>query len=180
MAIMIKAIGDRFAEATAEYLHQKIRTTSTGIDETNLSNDDLIKEKYKGIRPAPGYPACPDHSEKKIIWDALGVEKELGLQLTESCAINPPSSISGMYFLHPESKYFMLGKISEDQINDYADRKNISKKEAEKWLAPNLAYDPKKLINKSETFMEYILKVSMPEENNLSVNETLMFIFFLN
>ena len=138
-SIIIKAIGDRFAEALAEMLHHKIRLEWNSPNES-IDLDSMIKEKYQGIRPAPGYPACPDHSEKKIIWDILNIKENLGIDLTESCAINPPCSISGLYFEHPESKYFMLGKIGKDQISDYAKRKNISIKEAEKWLRPNLNY----------------------------------------
>jgi len=138
-AIIVKAIGDRFAEALAEMLHHKIRVQWNSPNES-IDLDSMIKEKYKGIRPAPGYPACPDHSEKKTIWNILDVEKNLGIELTESCAINPACSISGLYFDHPESKYFMLGKIGKDQVSDYARRKNISIEETEKWLRPNLSY----------------------------------------
>ena len=138
-AIIVKALGDRFAEALAEMLHHQIRLEWNSPDES-IDLDSMIREKYKGIRPAPGYPACPDHSEKKIIWDILQINENLGIELTESCAINPPCSISGLYFDHPESKYFMLGKIGKDQITNYAKRKNISIDEAEKWLRPNLSY----------------------------------------
>ena len=136
---MIKALADRLAEATAEYLHEKIRKEYWGYDsEENLSNSELIAEKYKGIRPAPGYPACPDHLEKNIIWNLLDVEKNIGIKLTESLAMWPASSVSGYYFSHPESKYFGLGKIDTDQLKDYAKRRNISIEQAKKWLNPIL------------------------------------------
>ena len=138
-AIIVKALGDRFAEALAEMLHYKIRKNWNSPNE-NIDLDLMLKEKYNGIRPAPGYPACPDHSEKQTIWKILDIQKNLGIELTESCAINPPCSISGMYFDHPESKYFMLGKIGKDQIQSYSKRKGISIEEAEKWLRPYLNY----------------------------------------
>lgn len=139
-SIMAKALGDRLAEAFAEFLHEKIRKEIWGYaaDEI-LSNEALIKEEYKGIRPAPGYPACPDHLEKKTIWHLLDVEKQIGVKLTESLAMWPASSVSGYYFANPESKYFGLGKIKEDQVADYAKRRNISIEEAAKWLNPNIA-----------------------------------------
>ena len=139
-AIMVKAIADRFAEAYAEFLHKKVRTEYWGYaNQENLSNEDLIAEKYKGIRPAPGYPACPDHLEKHAIWDLLNVEEEIGVYLTESLAMFPTAAVSGYYFGSPHAKYFGLGKISEDQLKEYAVRKGISLKEARKWLNPNLA-----------------------------------------
>jgi 5-methyltetrahydrofolate--homocysteine methyltransferase len=139
-SILIKALGDRFAEAFAEYLHLKIRKEIWGYaSDESLSNQDLIKEKYKGIRPAPGYPACPDHLEKPTIFKLLNVEEEIGVILTESMAMWPTSSVSGYYFGHPESKYFGLGKIKEDQVIDYAKRRGISSEKAMKWLAPNIA-----------------------------------------
>ncbi len=139
-SILIKALGDRFAEAFAEYLHLKIRKELWGYaSDENLSNQDLIKEEYKGIRPAPGYPACPDHLEKPTIFKLLNVEEEIGVILTESMAMWPTSSVSGYYFGHPESKYFGLGKIKEDQVIDYAKRRGISTEKAMKWLAPNIA-----------------------------------------
>lgn len=139
-AIMVKAIADRFAEAYAEFLHKKVRTEYWGYaNQENLSNEDLIAEKYKGIRPAPGYPACPDHLEKHAIWDLLKVEEEIGVYLTESLAMFPTAAVSGYYFGSPHAKYFGLGKISEDQLKEYAVRKGISLKEARKWLNPNLA-----------------------------------------
>lgn len=139
-SILVKALGDRFAEAFAEYLHLKVRKEIWGYaSEENLSNDDLIKENYKGIRPAPGYPACPDHLEKPTIWKLLNVEQEIGVKLTESMAMWPAASVSGYYFANPESKYFGLGKIKEDQVTDYAKRRNITFEEAKKWLSPNIA-----------------------------------------
>jgi 5-methyltetrahydrofolate--homocysteine methyltransferase len=139
-SILIKALGDRLAEAFAEYLHEKVRKEIWGYaSDENLSNQDLIAENYKGIRPAPGYPACPDHLEKATLWHLLDVENVIGVKLTESMAMWPASSVSGYYFAHPESKYFGLGKIKKDQIEDYAKRRNISLEQAEKWLAPNSA-----------------------------------------
>jgi len=139
-SIMVKALGDRFAEAFAEYLHEIIRKEIWGYaSEEHLSNEDLIKEEYKGIRPAPGYPACPDHLEKPTIWKLLNVEENIGVTLTESMAMWPASSVSGYYFGHPESKYFGLGKIKEDQVRDYAKRRNCTYEHAEKWLNPNIA-----------------------------------------
>ncbi len=139
-SIMVKALADRLAEAFAEFLHEKVRTEIWGYasDEV-LSPDDLIDEKYNGIRPAPGYPACPDHLEKPTIWKLLNVEQEIGVKLTENMAMWPASSVSGYYFGNPESKYFGLGKIKEDQVIDYAKRRNISTEEAKKWLNPNIA-----------------------------------------
>ncbi|WP_336686599.1 methionine synthase [Chryseobacterium bernardetii] len=139
-AIMVKALADRFAEAYAEFLHKKVRTEYWGYAvQEELSNEDLIAEKYKGIRPAPGYPACPDHLEKKTIWDLLKVEENTGVFLTESLAMFPTASVSGYYFGSPHAKYFGLGKITEDQLKDYADRRSCSIQEAQKWLSPNLA-----------------------------------------
>ena len=139
-SIMVKALADRFAEAFAEYLHEKVRKEIWGYaaDEV-LSPEAMIEEKYKGIRPAPGYPACPDHLEKPTIWKLLNVEQEIGVKLTESMAMWPASSVSGYYFGHPESKYFGLGKIKEDQVIDYAKRRNVSTDVATKWLNPNIA-----------------------------------------
>ncbi len=139
-SILVKALGDRLAEAFAEYLHLKVRKEIWGYaSDESLSNQDLINEEYKGIRPAPGYPACPDHLEKPSIWKLLNVEQEIGVKLTESMAMWPASSVSGYYFAHPESKYFGLGKIKEDQVLDYAKRRGISAEMATKWLAPNIA-----------------------------------------
>ena len=139
-SIMIKALADRLAEAFAEYLHKEVRTKHWNYaSEDHLTNEDLIAESYKGIRPAPGYPACPDHLEKKTIWDILKVEETIGVKLTESLAMWPAASVSGYYFANPEAKYFGLGKITEDQLEDYAKRRDISREDAEKWLSPNLA-----------------------------------------
>ncbi|MCD8449327.1 methionine synthase [Tenacibaculum dicentrarchi] len=139
-AIMVQAIADRFAEAFAEYLHHRIRTKHWGyaVDE-NLSNEELIKETYKGIRPAPGYPACPDHLEKETIWVLLNVEEKIGVTLTESLAMLPAAAVSGYYFANKEAKYFGLGKITDDQVRDFADRKNITLEKARKWLHPAIA-----------------------------------------
>lgn len=142
-SIMVKAIGDRLAEALAELAHKKVRDIfGYGLNE-NLSNEDLIKEKYRGVRPAPGYPACPDHTEKEILWNLLNANELTGVTLTENFAMNPPSSVSGFYFNHPEARYFNVGSIGEDQSEDYAKRKNESRTYVEKWLAPNLGYEPK-------------------------------------
>lgn len=140
-SIMVKALADRFAEAFAELLHQKVRKEYWGYaEEESLSNDDLISEKYQGIRPAPGYPACPDHTLKTTLFQLLGAENAIGIKLTESLAMYPASSVSGMYYSHPQSKYFGLGNVSKDQIIDYCTRKHISMEIAEKWLSPNLNY----------------------------------------
>ncbi|AWW32916.1 methionine synthase [Echinicola strongylocentroti] len=142
--IMLKAIGDRLAEAAAEYMHEVVRKDLWGYAQAeHLDNDQLIKESYTGIRPAPGYPACPEHSEKTTLFDLLEVEERIGIKLTDSFAMVPTSSVSGFYFGHPESKYFGLGKIGEDQVESYAKRKGVSKEQAEKWLSPNLAYTPR-------------------------------------
>jgi 5-methyltetrahydrofolate--homocysteine methyltransferase len=141
-AIMAEAVADRLAEAFAECLHKRVRDEwGYGKDE-RLAKSDLIAEKYRGIRPAPGYPACPDHTEKGILWRLLDVESNTGIQLTESFAMWPGSSVSGFYFAHPESRYFQLGKIDRDQVIDYASRKGMTVAEAERWLGPNLNYDP--------------------------------------
>jgi 5-methyltetrahydrofolate--homocysteine methyltransferase len=138
--IMAQAIADRFAEALAEYLHKQVRTKHWGYAAAEtLSNDDLIKESYKGIRPAPGYPACPDHLEKETIWSLLKVEKNIGVTLTESLAMWPAAAVSGYYFGNPEAKYFGLGKITDDQVTDFANRKGITKEKARKWLHPAIA-----------------------------------------
>lgn len=139
-AILVKALGDRFAEAFAEYLHEKVRKEIWGYaSDENLTNQELIQESYKGIRPAPGYPACPDHLEKPTIWKLLQVEETIGVKLTESMAMWPAASVSGYYFANPQSKYFGLGKIKKDQVADYAKRRNCAIEEAAKWLAPNIA-----------------------------------------
>lgn len=140
-AIMLKAMADRLAEASAEYLHERVRKEIWGYaKDEHLDNEALIRESYQGIRPAPGYPACPEHSEKRTLFDLLEVESRIGLQLTDSFAMYPTAAVSGFYFAHPDSKYFGLGKIGEDQVESYAARKTVSKEQAEKWLSPNLAY----------------------------------------
>ena len=142
-AIMLKALADRLAEAFAEKLHQRVRKEFWGYDaKETLDNNDLIAEKYQGIRPAPGYPACPDHTEKPLHWDLLKVEENTGITLTESYAMYPTAAVSGLYFSHPESRYFGLGKINKDQLADYAHRKGFDIKLMERWLSPNLGYDP--------------------------------------
>ncbi len=141
-SIMVKALADRLAEAFAEYLHKQVRTEHWGYaSNEDLTKEDLIKEAYKGIRPAPGYPACPDHLEKLTIWKLLGVKEKIGVELTDSLAMWPAASVSGYYFGNPEARYFGLGKIKEDQVKDFADRKGIPFEEAAKWLAPNIADD---------------------------------------
>jgi len=141
-SIMIKAIADRLAEAYAECMHEKVRKEIWAYaPDEDLPNELLIKEKYQGIRPAPGYPACPDHTEKATMFELLDAENNTGISLTESFAMNPAASVSGWYFSHPESKYFGLGKISKDQVEDYAKRKEMDITVAERWLAPNLSYD---------------------------------------
>ena len=139
-SIMVKALSDRLAEAYAEYLHAQIRTKYWGYAASEgLTNEDLIQEKYQGIRPAPGYPACPDHLEKNTLWKLLDVEETIGVSLTESLAMWPASSVSGYYFAHPQARYFGLGKIKEDQLTNYSKRRGIKIEEARKWLNPNLA-----------------------------------------
>lgn len=141
--IMVKALSDRLAEAFAEYLHEQVRKTIWGYSpDEDLDNDAMIRENYQGIRPAPGYPACPEHTEKSKIWDLLDVESRTGMRLTESYAMWPGASVSGWYFSHPQSKYFAVAQIQKDQIEDYAARKNMPVKELERWLSPNLGYDP--------------------------------------
>ncbi|MBM3837331.1 MAG: methionine synthase [Verrucomicrobia bacterium] len=141
-AIMTEALADRLAEAFAEYLHARVRKQwGYGRDE-NLTTEQLIEEQYRGIRPAAGYPACPDHTEKRLLWELLDVERRAGIKLTESCAMWPASSVSGLYFSHPDSKYFAVGKLGRDQLLDYHRRKGMSLQEVEKWLGPYLNYDP--------------------------------------
>ncbi len=140
-AIMAEALGDRLAEAFAECLHKRVRDEWGYGREENLSNEDMIHEKYRGIRPAAGYPACPDHTEKGPLWQLLNVKESTGIELTESFAMWPGSSVSGLYFAHPESRYFTLGKIGRDQVQDYHRRKGMSEAEVERWLGPNLNYD---------------------------------------
>ena len=142
-SILLKAIADRLAEASAEYMHKKVRQEYWGYaKEEKFSNEELISEKYEGIRPAPGYPACPDHTEKQKIWSILDVENNIGCSLTESMAMYPAASVSGYYFSHSESRYFGLGKINQDQVIDYSKRKNIPLSEMERWLQQQLSYDP--------------------------------------
>ena len=140
---MLKALADRLAEAFAERMHERVRKEFWGYaSDESFSNEELIEERYRGIRPAPGYPACPDHTEKRTLWNLLNVEKNTGISITESYAMFPTASVSGWYFSHPASRYFGLGKIERDQVEDYAKRKGIRIETAERWLAPNLAYDP--------------------------------------
>jgi 5-methyltetrahydrofolate--homocysteine methyltransferase len=142
-AILLESLADRLAEAFAERLHERVRKELWGYaPDEHLDNTALIKERYDGIRPAPGYPACPDHTEKQLLWDLLGVEERIGVELTESMAMWPGAAVSGWYFSHPESQYFVVGRIGQDQVADYARRKGWTMAEAEKWLAPNLAYEP--------------------------------------
>ncbi|MEO0973770.1 MAG: vitamin B12 dependent-methionine synthase activation domain-containing protein, partial [Pseudomonadota bacterium] len=142
-AIMLKALADRFAEAFAEAMHVRVRKEFWGYQpEETLTNDELIDERYQGIRPAPGYPACPDHTEKQTLWQWLDVEARTGIVLTESLAMYPAASVSGMYYAHPQSQYFVLGTIARDQVEDYATRKGMSVADVERWLAPSLGYDP--------------------------------------
>jgi 5-methyltetrahydrofolate--homocysteine methyltransferase len=138
-AILIQAVCDRLAEAFAEYLHEQVRKVHWGYapDEA-LSNEELIRENYRGIRPAPGYPACPEHTEKGSIWELLDVEQAIGMQLTESYAMWPGAAVSGWYFSHPDSKYFAVAQIQPDQVEDYAVRKGMTLEEAQRWLGPNL------------------------------------------
>ncbi|MEC8094038.1 MAG: vitamin B12 dependent-methionine synthase activation domain-containing protein, partial [Pseudomonadota bacterium] len=142
-SIMSKALADRLAEAFAERMHQRVRTEFWGYAaDENLDNDALIAEAYRGIRPAPGYPAQPDHTEKATLFSLLDAENAAGISLTESFAMWPGAAVSGLYFSHPESAYFGVGKIDHDQVADYAERKGLSLAECEKWLAPILAYTP--------------------------------------
>jgi len=139
-AIMAQALGDRLAEALAELMHKRARDFCGFGRAENFTMAEIIREKYRGIRPAPGYPACPDHTEKRPLFDLLGAEAATGITLTESFAMHPASSVSGLYFNHPDSKYFAVGKLGKDQIEDYAHRKGWTVAEAEKWLAPYLDY----------------------------------------
>jgi 5-methyltetrahydrofolate--homocysteine methyltransferase len=140
-AILAKSLADRLAEALAERMHERVRKEFWGYaPDESLSNDDIIREGYRGIRPAPGYPACPDHTEKRALFDLLDGERATGVTLTESFAMWPAASVSGWYFAHPAAHYFGLGRIGRDQVEDYARRKGMTIAEAERWLAPNLAY----------------------------------------
>ncbi|MBV9621751.1 MAG: methionine synthase, partial [Gammaproteobacteria bacterium] len=142
-AIMLKALADRLAEAAAEHFHERVRREFWGYaaDEL-LTNQQLVREEYRGIRPAPGYPACPDHTEKEKLWQLLDVEASTGIRLTESYAMYPTAAVSGWYLAHPQARYFALGKIDRDQVADYAARKRLSVAEVERWLRPNLGYEP--------------------------------------
>jgi 5-methyltetrahydrofolate--homocysteine methyltransferase len=142
-AIMLKSLADRLAEAFAERLHERVRTEYWGYArDERLARAQLIAEAYRGIRPAPGYPACPDHTSKGPLFALLDAERNTGMQVTESFAMLPASSVAGFYISHPESTYFAVGKLGRDQVEDYASRAGISLAEAERWLAPNLAYEP--------------------------------------
>jgi 5-methyltetrahydrofolate--homocysteine methyltransferase len=142
-SIMLKALADRFAEACAEWLHRQVRTSLWGYaPDESLDVEGLVREQYRGIRPAPGYPACPDHTEKATIFRLLDAEKAIGLRLTESFAMYPASAVSGLYFSHPDSQYFVVGRLSREQVADYAQRKGMSQAQADRWLASNLDYDP--------------------------------------
>jgi len=142
-AILLKALADRCAEAFAERMHEMARQAWGFGKKEGLSKEDLIDEKYRGIRPAAGYPACPDHTEKRGLMVLLDAEKNVGIRLTENCAMMPASSVSGLYFGHPEARYFAVGPLGKDQVQDYAERKGVPLPEVERWLRPNLAYDPK-------------------------------------
>jgi 5-methyltetrahydrofolate--homocysteine methyltransferase len=142
-AIMVKALADRLAEAFAELMHRRVRTEFWGYATGEaLDNEALIREEYTGIRPAPGYPACPEHTEKRTLWSLLDVQNNAGITLTGSCAMSPGAAVSGYYFSHPDSTYFGVAEVGRDQATDYAARKGWTLAEAEKWLAPNLGYDP--------------------------------------
>lgn len=159
--IMLKAVADRLAEAFAELMHAKVRQELWGYQPNeSLSNEDLIKEKYTGIRPAPGYPACPEHTEKRTLFDLMNVEDNTGIELTDSFAMYPASSVSGFYFSHPESKYFSLGNIHKDQVVDYAERKGMTIEEVERWLGPNIDYEgsAKELLESEEESEEEVAK----------------------
>ncbi|MEI6339599.1 MAG: vitamin B12 dependent-methionine synthase activation domain-containing protein, partial [Verrucomicrobiota bacterium] len=147
-SLLISALGDRFAEAFAECLHKKARDIwGFGLEE-NLTREELIKEKYRGIRPAPGYPSQPDHTEKTQLFRLLDATTHTGITLTESLAMHPGSSVSGLYFASPHARYFAAGKIERDQIEDYAARKGMAIPEAEKWLSPYLNYDPDSVLTR--------------------------------
>jgi 5-methyltetrahydrofolate--homocysteine methyltransferase len=142
-AIMLKALADRLAEAMAERMHERVRREFWGYaPEERFSSDQLVREEYRGIRPAPGYPACPDHTEKATLWRMLDVERNAGIHLTESFAMYPTAAVSGWYFSHPEARYFQVGRIDSDQVADYARRKGLSLADAERWLAPVIGYEP--------------------------------------
>ena len=139
----MKSLADRLAEALAEYMHKRVRSELWGYaPDESLDNDGLIAESYHGIRPAPGYPACPDHTEKRTLFELLDAGHAIGVELTESCAMTPAASVSGWYIGHPQAKYFGVGRLGRDQVEDYAARKGWTVTEAEQWLSPNLGYDP--------------------------------------
>src|SRR5581483_4287047 len=143
-SIMLKALADRLAEACAEHFHERVRRQHWGYAaRESLTNAQLIREEYLGIRPAPGYPACPDHTEKAKLWKLLDPERNVGIRLTESFAMYPTAAVSGWYIGHPEAHYFHIGKIDRDQVEDYARRKEMTVQELERWLAPNLGYEPR-------------------------------------
>ena len=151
-AIMLKVLADRLAEAFAEHLHERVRREFWGYAaEERLTAAELIAESYRGIRPAPGYPACPDHTEKRALFELLRADANAGMTLTESCAMLPASAVSGFYFSHPQSSYFAVGKIGRDQVEDYARRKRMPVEEAERWLAPYLAYEPADIMARTST-----------------------------
>ena len=140
-AILVKALADRLAEAFAERLHERVRKEFwCYAPDEELSDEDLVRCEYRGIRPAPGYPACPDHTEKPVLWELLDVEARTGIRLTETHAMDPPASVSGLYFAHPEARYFGIGPVGRDQVEDYAARKGMKVEEVERWLASNLGY----------------------------------------
>src|SRR5690606_24763560 len=142
-AILLESLADRLAEAFAEWLHLQVRLDYRGYAaEESLDNDALIAEKYVGVRPAPGYPSCPDHTEKKTLWELLDVEAEAGIELTESMAMWPGAAVSGWYFAHPESSYFVVGRLGSDQVDEYTERKGWDLRTTERWLSSNLGYDP--------------------------------------
>lgn len=140
-SILVKSLGDRFAEATAEYAHKQIRDLWGFGKSEGLTNEEIVAEKYRGIRPAAGYPCQPDHTEKDLIWELLDVKNAIGLELTESRAMNPGCSVSGLYFSHPDSRYFNVGSLGRDQVEDYAKRKGWDFEQSVKWLRPNLGFD---------------------------------------
>jgi 5-methyltetrahydrofolate--homocysteine methyltransferase len=142
-AILAKSLADRLAEAFAERLHERVRREFWGYArEESLDNAELIREAYQGIRPAPGYPACPDHTEKRTLFELLDVSRQTGISLTESFAMTPTAAVSGYFFWRPQARYFGVGRIGRDQVEDYAARKGMTQREAERWLAPNLGYEP--------------------------------------
>jgi 5-methyltetrahydrofolate--homocysteine methyltransferase len=149
-AILVQSLADRAAEALAEWLHARVRREFWGYaPDEDLSDAEIIEERYRGIRPAPGYPACPDHTEKRTLFRILEAQENAGLKLTESCAMWPAAAVSGLYFAHPGARYFGVGRIGRDQVEDYAARKGMSVEEIESWLAPNLAYAPGEALKKS-------------------------------